>query len=79
MRVDVIRFGATFCCQRPDCRPIVDETIAECHRRGFRTRGAALSFVTRTLREAGLTVATPVSLRARRRTIAPGRHDGSAA
>lgn len=65
--IDVIRFGVTYVAQQPDCFPLVEAIIADAQRRRFRTRGGALSYTTRRLREAGLRVATLTDIRARRR------------
>ncbi len=57
-KVNVIRFGAVYCCQDEASLPIIEAVIREAREREFRTRGGALSYVTRRLREAGLRVST---------------------
>lgn len=66
LRTDVIRFGATYCCQHAECRAIVEMVILETRGLDFRTRGAALAYTTRRLREEGLRVATPIDRHIRR-------------
>lgn len=65
--IDVIRFGSIYVAQHADCFPLVEAIIADAQRRRFRTRGAALSYTTRRLRDAGLRVATITDVRARYR------------
>jgi len=74
-KVDVIRFGVTYCAQHVACMPIVEAVIAEARARRFRTTGGALSYVTRRLREEGLVVATPCDA-PRRRNSPPAHYMG---
>jgi hypothetical protein len=63
---DVIRFGATYVAQHPECAEIVEHIVVEANARRWKTQGACLTHVTSRLQQEGLTVASIAMLRNRR-------------
>jgi hypothetical protein len=63
--VDVVRFGARYCSQRPEVHALLGRVVAEHMSRPYASRAARLAAVTRSLRQAGLIVATRTQIRRR--------------
>jgi len=60
-RVDVVKFGGTYCPQNGEAAEVLAEVLAACPLASGRRNGRN-ALVTRRLREAGLVVVTPTSI-----------------
>lgn len=71
--VDVVRFGSRYCPQHDGCLSLLRAIEAEADARRFRKPWARTIFITRRLRQEGLSVRTLTDVRARRVRFRSGR------